>query len=311
MTLAGSRNESGSALSYQHVNHLLASDSDSGAAIRSAMVQVSNLQSEQCNLESCATRIGIIIPACNEEACISLVLEELLAVIDPARYVVAVGVNSSSDRTAEIARQHPVIVTETVARGYGHGCQEAIDELTKSVPSVSSYIFFAGDGASDPHDVAPLASAYEQGYTMVLGARTTRRSNWRVMTLSHVLANFTLGLWCGLLSGRWFTDLAPLRLIERELFEALSLREMTFGWTIEAQIGAAMYGANICEIAAAERPRLAGEQKVSGVTWRRTFLIGCRILAAGWRSHLRFRRRVRMPARASSAEVLAQPQPGA
>lgn len=31
-------------------------------------------------------RIGIIIPACNEEACISEVLRELLAVIDPAKY---------------------------------------------------------------------------------------------------------------------------------------------------------------------------------------------------------------------------------
>jgi GT2 family glycosyltransferase len=52
-------------------------------------------------------RIAIIIPACNEEACIAAVLEELLATIDPAKCVVAVGVNDTRDRTAEIARRYP------------------------------------------------------------------------------------------------------------------------------------------------------------------------------------------------------------
>ena len=124
------------------------------------------------------------------------------------------------------------------------------------------------------------------------------------MKLSHVLANLTLGFWCGLLTGRWFSDLAPLRLIDRHLFEALDLREMTFGWTIEAQVGAAMFGENICEIRATERDRLAGEQKVSGVTWRRTFSIGCRIIAAGWRARGRYRRRLRaVSGRRPSARV--------
>ncbi len=254
--------------------------------------------------------IGIIIPACNEEACIGPVLEELLASLDLTKYVIAVGVNDCADRTAEVARRYPVVVSETSARGYGFGCQSAIAALNAAVPSVAAYVFFAGDGASDPRQVSSLAAAYGQGYMMVLGARTTCLRNWPVMTLSHVLANFSLGLWSGLLSGRWFTDLAPLRLIERHLFEALALEEMTFGWTIEAQIGAARLGAAICEVTVSERCRIAGEQKVSGVTWRRTFSIGCRIIAAGWRTHRRYRRTRRTPERAS-AKVLAPSQLGA
>lgn len=256
-------------------------------------------------------RIAIIIPACNEEVCIGPVLEELLAVIDPEKFVVAVGVNNSTDRTAEIAREYPVCVTETAARGYGYGCQEAIDAVTCIEPAVSAYVFFAGDGASDPHDLGRIAAAYEQGYGMVLGARTTRRSNWRAMSFPHVLANVSLGGWCGVLTGHWFWDLGPLRLIERSLFEALALREMTFGWTIEAQVGAAMRRANICEVPAHERARLGGEQKVSGVTWRRTFVIGCRILAAGWRARRRFRRSEQMGSPDRPAELIAQSQPGA
>jgi hypothetical protein len=130
------------------------------------------------------------------------------------------------------------------------------------------------------------------------------------MTLSHVLANVSLGGWCGLLGGRWFWDLAPLRLIDRTLFETLAPQEMTFGWTIETQVGAAMRGANICEIPARERARFAGEQKVSGVTWRRTFLIGCRILAAGWRARRRFQRAQPVDLPAQPVELIAQSQIG-
>ncbi len=241
-----------------------------------------------------APRIAVIIPACDEETCIGPVLEELLGLLDPATHVVGVGVNGSSDRTAEIARRYPVVVTETADRGYGFGCQRVIDSLTRECPSVEAYVFFAADGASDSTDVPALVAAYDQGYAMVLGARTATRANWAAMSLPHVLANRCLGLWCTLLTGRRFTDLAPHRLIDRVLFETIAPREMTFGWTIEAQIVAARLHAQILEIPARERRRIAGRQKVSGVTWRRTFSIGCRIVAAGWRTHRRWRARLHL-----------------
>ena len=255
-------------------------------------------------------QFAIIIPACDEEECIGPVIDELSAAIDPERFVIVIGVNGSSDRTAEVARGRRVLVAETSERGYGHGCQSAIDLVVAKVPSVRAYIFVAGDGASDPRDVRKLVAAYEQGYAFVLGARTGTVSNWRIMRFSHVIANFALALWCGLLAGRWFKDLAPLRLIDRELFETIAPREKTFGWTIEPQVAAARLGATICEVSARERPRLAGKQKVSGVTWRRTFAIGCRILAAGWRARLRFERRRHVEFVRSEKEFLAHPQGG-
>jgi len=252
-------------------------------------------------------RIALIIPACDEEACLGPVLDELLAALDPEKFVVAVGVNGSSDRTSEIARARGVWVAETPQHGYGYGCQSAIDLVATAVPAVRAYIFFAGDGASDPHDVHKLVDAYEEGYTFVLGARTGQVRNWRTMHISHVIANFAVALWCGLLAGRWFKDLAPVRLIDRRLFETIAPREMTFGWTIEPQIAAAKLGAAICEVPARERPRLAGTQKVSGVTWRRTFLIGCRILAAGWRARVRFHRARGVESSLPQKELVAQP----
>lgn len=253
-------------------------------------------------------RIAIIIPVCNEEACLPQVLEELLAEICDLNCIVAAGVNASSDRTAEIARRYPVVVAETAERGYGYGCVKAIEAVNAADPSVAAYLFFAGDGASDPREISRLATAYRWGAQMVLGTRTLTRSNWATMTWPHVLANFALGSWCGLLTGRWFSDLAPLRLIDRRLFETLTLQEMTFGWTIEAQIGAAMLGAETRELPVRERKRLGGVQKVSGVTWRQTFSIGCRIFAAGWRAHTRFLRKVKEQERSRAIDLLPQSQ---
>jgi glycosyltransferase involved in cell wall biosynthesis len=139
--------------------------------------------------------IGIIIPACDEEACLGDVLDELLGTVDPKKFAVIVGVNGSSDRTAQIARDRGVLVTETSRRGYGHGCVAAIDLAKRTLPSLRAYIFFAGDGASDPRDLATLVSAHDAGADLVLGARTGRLSNWRTMKFSHVLANFALALW--------------------------------------------------------------------------------------------------------------------
>jgi glycosyltransferase involved in cell wall biosynthesis len=255
-------------------------------------------------------RFAVIIPACDEEACIGRVLDELSFELDPEKFVIVVGVNGSTDQTAAAARAHGALVAETAARGYGYGCQSAIDLAGAMVPSVRAYIFVAGDGASDPQDVRKLVDAYEQGYSFVLGARTGQPGNWRVMRFSHVIANFALALWCGLLAGRWFKDLAPLRLIDRELFEAIAPAEKKFGWTIEPQIAAARLGATICEVPARERPRLAGKQKVSGVTWGRTFAIGCRILAAGWRARLRFNRRTNVEFERREKEFVAQAQRG-
>jgi hypothetical protein len=253
---------------------------------------------------------AIIIPACDEGECIGPVLDELLAAIDREKFIVAVGVNDSADRTADLARERGVFVAETRQRGYGYGCRAAIDLVTRAAPQVRAYIFLAGDGASDPQDIRSLVKAYEQGHTFVLGARTAQLRNWRTMHVSHVIANFAVALWCGLLAGRWFKDLAPVRLIDRELFETIAPREMTFGWTIEPQIAAARLGASICEVAASERPRLAGKQKVSGVTWRQTFIIGCRILAAGWRARLRFGQRPEVERSLPQKTLVAQPQRG-
>ena len=242
--------------------------------------------------------VALILPACHEEETISPVLDELRGLLDPAEgWIVAVGVNGSpagADRTAELARAHPLapIVAETAERGYGHGCQAAIDQIEALGHRPAAYVFFAADGANDPRDLPRLLDAWRAGCDFVVGCRTVpwRGENMAVMGRTHVLANRLLGAWCGLLTGHWFRDIGPLRLIKGGLFHRLQLREWTFGWTIEAQVAAARLGAAMVEIPVRERPRLAGEQKVSKVSWRRTLFVGWQIVLAGWRTRRAFAR---------------------
>lgn len=232
-------------------------------------------------------RYAVIIPACNEEPCLEAVIAELRSVLDPAHFEIAVGVNGSSDRTAEIARDCGAIVGEASARGYGYGCRAAIEQLERERPPVDAFIFFAADGANDPRDIELLIREHERGAEMVLGCRTKTPGNWGAANFHYVVANRFFGFFCGCLTGQFFADLGPLRLIRRELFHALRLREWTFGWTIEAQVRAAMLSARIVEVPVRERGRLAGEQKISHVSWRRTLAIGAQIIAAGWRACFR------------------------
>ena len=206
--------------------------------------------------------LALILPACHEEETIIPVLDELLRVLDLGDdWIIAVGVNGSpigTDRTAELARRHPLtpIVAETSERGYGHGCQAAINLVEQLNHAPDAYVFFAADGANDPRDLSKLLDARRAGFNFVVGCRTTpwHNENFAVMGWSHVLANRLLGVWCGLLTGRSFRDIGPLRLIERGLFQRLQLREWTFGWTIEAQVTAADSGRRSSKLPCASGP---------------------------------------------------------
>ena len=241
-------------------------------------------------------RVALILPACHEEDAITAVLDELASCVEPqAGWIFAVGVNGSPagvDRTALLARRHPLapLVAETAERGYGFGCQAAIDLVEAKGLRPDAYIFFAADGANDPGDLARILAAHRAGFDFVIGCRTAPQllENRAVMGWPHVLANRLLGAWCELLTGRRFRDIGPFRLIERQLFHRLRLREWTFGWTIEAQITAARLGASMTEVPVRERPRRAGRQKVSKVSAWQTLRIGWKIVAAGWRARCRF-----------------------
>lgn len=231
--------------------------------------------------------VAIILPARDEEAALAPVLSELLPHAARHHAVVAVGLNDCTDRSRAVAEKHGVIVGETKTRGYGHGCLAGIAAVRAVGLQPAAYIFMAADGAHDPAELPRLLAPWRDGAGLVLGQRTGVPQNWPKLGLVRAFSNVLLGAWAGLLCGRWYSDLGPYRLIERELFETMAPRETTWGWTIEPQILAARLGARIAAVPVTERPRVAGEQKVSGVSIRHSLAIGLAIARAGLRCRSR------------------------
>ncbi len=236
-------------------------------------------------------RYAVIIPACNEAACIEATVGELIATLPAERYVIAVGVNGSTDRTAELAKACGAVVGETNRRGYGYGCQVAIDALSASSTSepVAGYVFFAADGANTVVDLQRVIAVFENtAADMAIGLRRFDLRTWW-QEFGRALPNLILGLAAWPLSGHFYHDLGPLRAIRRQSFERMALREMTYGWTIEAQVRATQLNASVVTLPVTERERIAGEQKVSGVSPWRSARIGLAIFSAGVRTFFRSR----------------------
>ncbi|NOY00705.1 MAG: hypothetical protein GXP30_13395 [Verrucomicrobia bacterium] len=238
-------------------------------------------------VNSCKQRVlryGIIIPVCNEAECLGEVLDEMREILPQMHFVMAVGLNSTSDRSGDIAVSRGALVGETPDRGYGYGCMAAITALQEAGEEVDGYIFCAGDGASRPEDVLVLVQRFEAtGVPLVIGLRQFALRTWW-QEFGRATPNLILGVVGFFLTGRFHHDLGPLRLIEKGFFQAIDLREMTWGWTIEAEVRASRMGVIAQTVAVEERPRLKGEQKVSGVSLVQSLKIGVHILLAGVRA---------------------------
>jgi hypothetical protein len=233
-------------------------------------------------------RYALVLPVRDEEESLPWVLDaltgELAADLEDGRLVIAAGLNACRDRSGEVLRGRGILCGETSEGGYGHGCMAAIEAVRGAGIPVSGWIFYAADGANDPRDIPRLVAEHQRGTALVLGSRTRRMENWLSMGLGLVLGNLVLAGAASLAARKLFTDLGPLRLIDAGLFERLDLRELTYGWTVEAQVRAARLGARIVEVPVRDRPRVAGRQKVAGLGWGHSWRVARNILGAAFRS---------------------------
>ena len=234
-------------------------------------------------------RFALIIPVYNEEECLPLLLKEYQEKLDE-RFIIAIGLNGSTDNSKSIALEHHCLVGETQNKGYGHGCMAAIDAVNHAIVdsthdlSIQAYLFAAADGASDPRDLIRLANEHEQGHNFVIGQRLWAPKGWCQLSLQQKVGNIILGLWTSLLTLKPWSDLGPTRLIDKQLFETMNLQEWVWGWTIEAQIKAVHLKTTIKSLKVRERERLAGTQKISNRGVLHSLSIALEIMKAGYRS---------------------------
>lgn len=217
-------------------------------------------------------RIGVIIPALNEEEAIGHTLAALNAV--PLAQIV-VADNGSVDRTAEVARACGATVVTERQRGYGRACLAGLAALR---PEIDTVVFMDADGSDDPHDLPKLLEPLRRGDAdLVMGSRVLGERESGALTpqqrFGNALATFLLRLLFGIRA----TDLGPFRAIRRESLKQLGMRDPDFGWTIEMQIRAHRAGLRVVEVPVRYRRRRFGRSKISG-TISGTIRAGAKIL---------------------------------
>lgn len=110
--------------------------------------------------------ISIIIPAKNESASIAQLLVKLKQQYEEAEILVVN--DGSTDNTADLAKKAGAIV---ISHPYSLGNGAAIKTGARKA-SGDILVFMDADGQHSPDDIAALLSKIDEGYDMVVGARS-------------------------------------------------------------------------------------------------------------------------------------------
>ncbi len=204
-------------------------------------------------------RLGVVIPALNEEESVSSVVERSILALEPlGNYRLVVCDNGSADNTALVAARAGAEVIRVDKRGYGAACLGGISYLA-DWPTI--IVFLDADGSSRPEEIPRLIEAVVEGdVDLAIGCRPwaapmTPPQRW--------------GTWLAVKAVNWiwgaeFSDMGPFRCIAKESLDKLMMKDLTWGWTIEMQILAQIIGLRVTEVPVSWEQRTAGVSKISG-----------------------------------------------
>jgi glycosyltransferase involved in cell wall biosynthesis len=215
-------------------------------------------------------RIGVVIPALDEEQAVAFVIGDIPEWVDD----IVVVDNGSRDRTAEVARSAGARVVREDERGYGAACHAGIRELR----AADIVVFLDGDYSDDPTEMVNLVDPIAAGVAdFVVGSRVTGKAEPGALTPQQRFGNWFACLLMRRLWGVAYTDLGPFRAICRDALDRLGMIDRSYGWTVEMQIKSAKAGLRCMEVPVSYRPRV-GRSKISG-TLRGSVAAGVTILA--------------------------------
>lgn len=232
-------------------------------------------------------RVGLVLPALNEEDALPRVLDELPeGVCD----VVCVVDNGSTDRTGEVARAAGASVLREDRRGYGQACLTGIDWLWSGdglrppLGDDDVIAFLDADHSDYPEDIhAILRPLLERRAELVIGSRVLGGASLEALLPQAWFGNRLACFLMRVLFGARYTDLGPFRAVDVAALRAMRMQDRTFGWTVEMQLKAKSLGLRVVEVPVRYRPRI-GTSKITG-TVSGTLRAGWKILAwiGAWR----------------------------
>jgi glycosyltransferase involved in cell wall biosynthesis len=208
-------------------------------------------------------KVGVIIPARNEELAISQVVIDLRDLLDrdghPIIDAIVVCDNGSTDKTANYATNAGAIVVYEPIPGYGRACLSA----AKKLPSVDVILYVDGDRSLFASQCTRLLDGIAAGDDLALGARTKGTVEPGALTPPQIIGNRFAVFLVKWIWGYDFSDLGPFRAIRYSSYEKLAMEDLAYGWTIEMQVKAVQSGMVCNEYPVDSRCRL-GVSKISG-----------------------------------------------
>lgn len=218
--------------------------------------------------------IDVVIPAYNEEASISLVLNDIPDTL--VREVIVCN-NASTDRTRDMAMQSGATVLDQPKKGYGSACLKGIEYIAQKDVKPDIVVFLDADYSDHPEEMVDiLRPIIEYDQDMVIGSRALGKMEEGAMMPQQIFGNWLATNLIKLIYKYHFTDLGPFRAIRYNRLCDLEMKDPDFGWTVEMQVKAAKQGLRCTEVPVSYRKRI-GVSKVSG-TIRGTILAGHKIL---------------------------------
>jgi len=203
--------------------------------------------------------VGVIIPAFNEALSIKKVVQDL-----PKNIIAEIVVvnNGSTDDTAKIAEQNGAVVLTENRRGYGWACLKGMEYLKKK--DIEIVVFLDGDYSDDPKEITQLIEPIKKNECeFVVGSRVLGKRQKGSLKAHQIFGNKLATFLIRVLFGGDFTDLGPFRAIKHESLSMLSMKDKTYGWTVEMQIKAVKQRLKYMEVPVNYKPRI-GKSKVSG-----------------------------------------------
>ena len=218
--------------------------------------------------------IDVVIPAYNEEASISLVLNDIPDTL--VREVIVCN-NASTDSTREVAMQSGATVLDQPKKGYGSACLKGLEYIAQKEIKPDIVVFLDADYSDHPEEMSEVVRPIlEDDQDMVIGSRALGSMEEGAMMPQQIFGNWLATNLIRLIYKYHFTDLGPFRAIKYDRLCDLQMKDPDFGWTVEMQVKAAKQGFRCTEVPVSYRKRI-GVSKVSG-TIRGTILAGHKIL---------------------------------
>ena len=195
--------------------------------------------------------VTVVSPCLNEAGSLPGVLDAI-----PDGYAALVVDNGSTDRTADVAREHGARVVAESVPGYGSAVHAGVVAAQTEVVCVLD-----GDGSMDPGELPAMVAALSDADLVVGRRRAVTDSGW---PWHARVGNTVLSARLRQRLGIDVHDIGPVRAFRRQQLLDLNVSDRRSGYPLQLLVLAARAEWRIVERDITYRPRTAGKSKVSG-----------------------------------------------